>query len=738
MIGGEREWRRGAVSLALTAVVAGSALAEEADKPVAEEDAPAVVVTGTRVEQKSFDLPMAINAIGQQQIQGEGRPMVNISEQLNRVPGTLVQGRETFGQEQQITLRGFGARSQFGVRGIKLLADEIPASTPDGQGGSGLFDLSSAKRIEVLRGPFSALYGNHSGGVVQIFTEDGPQDPTITGSFGAGSWGTWRAGLKFGGTSGGLNYIANGYRFETDGYREHSSARRDLFNAKLSVGISDSTKVTMVFNYLDQPNDEDPLGLSRAQMARDRRSVDLSDTTVNALTYNTRRSLTNTQLGAVLESNLSSSDVIRFLAYVGQRSNEGYLAISGSTQDAIRSAGAVTVFDRDFGGVGARWTHQGQIAAMPTTLTVGADYDIAAEARKGFKSDFGVKGVLKRDEDNTVDSWGLYAQGEMQVTEPLSLSAGIRYTHVNFESEDHFVCTGATGLCAGATTTTFPDNPDDSGTLSFDAVTPVVGALYRVTPALNLYANVGRSFETPTLIELAYRPDGGAGLNFTLKPSKSMHYEVGAKTVLAADTRIDAALFRIDTSDEIVVLSNRGGRATYQNAGDTRRYGIELSVDSNLPADVNALISFTWLKAEYADSFRTCVATPCNPASGLGTSPVNSGNKIPGIPEMTVYGEVSWKYRPWGFGTGVEVRYVDKIYVNDTNSDTADSYFLMNLRAGFEQRLGTLVLREYARVDNLFDEEYVGGVYVNDANSRFFAPAAERSYFVGVSASYAF
>lgn len=730
---GRQLWRRGAIAAVLTWAAVSPAVAQDAD----EAEAPSVVVTGTRVEQKSFDLPMAINAIGQQQIQGEGKPMANISEQLNRVPGTVVQSREAFAQEQQITLRGFGARSQFGVRGIKLLADDIPASTPDGQGGTGLFDLASAKRIEVLRGPFSALYGNHSGGVVQIFTEDGPKDPTVTASLAGGSWGTWRTGLKFGGQTGGLNYVASASRFETDGYREHSSARKDQFNGKLRADLGEANALTFVLNYLDQPDNQDPLGLTAGTLAANRRAVDTT-AAANANTHNTRRSLSNLQVGSVFESRLSAADTIRVLGYIGQRSNEQYLALTAGAQSPIRSSGGVSAFDRDFGGVGVRWTHRGAVSDLPLTVTTGADYDIAIDDRKGYLNNFGVQGVLKRDEENTVDAWGVYSQAELQMNDALSLSGGVRYSRVNFESKDRFICSGATGLCAGASTTVFPDNPDDSGSISHDAITPVVGALYRMTAATNLYANIGRSFETPTLIEMGFRPDGNAGLNFSLNPSKSWHYEVGAKTILGDDTRIDFALFHIETSDEIVVLSNVGGRATFQNAGDTRRTGLELAVDSNLPGAVNAFFSATWLKAEFLDAFTTCVVTPCNPATSTGTARVSAGNSIPGVPELTLYGELGWKYAPWGFGTGLEARWVDKVFANDTNTSAADSYFVMNVRAGFEQRFGQLVLREFVRIDNLLDEEYVSGVFVNDANSRFFAPAAERTFFGGITASIAF
>ncbi|MBL8490267.1 MAG: TonB-dependent receptor plug domain-containing protein, partial [Rhodocyclaceae bacterium] len=229
-----------------------------------------VVVTATRTEAQSFDLPVAIDSVGAEQIRGN-RLQANISESLNRVPGLVVQNRETYSQEQQVTLRGFGSRSQFGIRGIRLVADGIPASTPDGQGGAGLFDLSTAERIEVLRGPFSALYGNHSGGVIQVFTEDGPAEPTLSGSLAGGSYGTRRVNLKFGGSSEAVNAIGSISRLETDGYRDWSSARKQQANAKLGISIGKDSTLTVVANYLAQPGNLDPLGLTAAQMGQDRR-----------------------------------------------------------------------------------------------------------------------------------------------------------------------------------------------------------------------------------------------------------------------------------------------------------------------------------------------------------------------------------------------------------------------------------------------------------------------------------
>jgi iron complex outermembrane receptor protein len=697
-----------------------------------------VVVTATRIEQLSFDLPVAIDSISTEQIQDTGKPGVNISEQLNRVPGTVVQNRESYAQEQQITIRGFGARSQFGTRGIKLLADGIPASTPDGQGSPGLFDLDSAKSIEVLRGPFSALYGNHSGGVVQIFTEDGPPVPTLSGGMSAGGWGSWKARLKFGGTTDSVNYIGSLSRFETEGYRDHSFAQKDQFNAKLGTTPTPGSSLTFVVNYLNQPGNLDPLGLTAAQVSRNPRQADPS-----ASAFDTRRNLDNLQAGFVYENRITDADTLRAMAYVGDRDNDAFLAIPLTTQNGIRQSGGDSVLKQDFWGVGARWTHKSTLANQPLTLTSGVDYDTATGNRKGYINNLGDQGALKRDEGDAVDSYGGYIQAEWEALSRLSLSGGVRYSLVRFDSTDHFICTTtlvtapgtAPGLCSGSTTpiSTTNFNPDDSGAQNYSAWTPVAGVLYKVTPQFNLYANAGRSFETPTFIELAYRADSGSGLNFGLKPSKSTHYEIGAKAFPTSRTRMDLAVFQINTHDEIVVFTNVGGRSTYQNAGDTRRQGVELSVDSELGAGFNAYLALTYLDARFTDPFRTCVGTCAAP-----NATVNPNNKIPGVPPYTAYGELTWRHAFIGFVTGLEARTQEKVYVNDINSESADAYTTVSWRAGFEQRRGSWRIAEFVRVDNIFDREYMGAVAVNDANGRYYFPAPTRSLLIGGSVGYQF
>jgi iron complex outermembrane receptor protein len=262
------------------------------------------VVTATRIETNSFDLPVSIAVTNKEDI-SEGQLKVNISESSVRVPGVVVNNRNNPAQDLAIQIRGFGARSAFGVRGVRLYADGIPMTMPDGQGQTGTFNLDTASRIEYLKGPFSAMYGNSSGGVVQIFTEDGPKDPTLTGSFSYGSYDSFRESATYGGTLGNVNYNFNASTYKTDGYRDHSDMRRDSLHGKIKIDINDSTKLTLVTTFLDQPDNKDPQGISLSDLQNNRRMANS-----NSLKFNTRVTKKQQQIGAILEHKINDNNLI--------------------------------------------------------------------------------------------------------------------------------------------------------------------------------------------------------------------------------------------------------------------------------------------------------------------------------------------------------------------------------------------------------------------------------------------
>jgi iron complex outermembrane receptor protein len=703
-------------SLAVGSSLAGPVGAAE---PSVSTTAP-VVVSATRNEQSSFDLPVSIDRVDAAQIQ-EQQLQVNLSESLARVPGIVAQNRQNYAQDLQISSRGFGARSTFGVRGIRIYADGIPGTMPDGQGQVSNFDLGSAGRIEVMRGPFSALYGNSSGGVISLFTEDGKPGATIEGDAAAGTFDTQRVGLKASGDAGRLNYVLSGSDFRSDGSREHSAVKRDIYNAKLRVNPDSASKLTFVVNSLDMPEAQDPLGLSRTQFDADPRQADPV-----ALQFNTRKRVSQTQGGLTYERTLTAADAIAATMYYGRRSTTQFQSISTGAQNALTSAGGVIDLARNYGGIDLRWTHRATVAAAPLRLTAGLAYENLDEHRRGFENFTGpsatptargVLGRLRRDEDNRVFTFDQYLQGEWQPGAQWLVLAGLRHSAVKVDSQDHYIATG---------------NGNDSGSTRYSATNPVAGLTYKATERLNLYASFGRGFETPTVNELSYRPSG-TGLNFDLKPARSDHFEIGVKAFLTPDTLLTAAVFHVKTKDEIAVLRNSNGRSVFQNVGGTKRDGVELTLDARLSAGLGAYAAYTYLKAQYSDNFLTCTASTCS----TPVVPVAAGNFIPGIPRSMIYGELTWKHAPSGFSSGLELRHVARVYVNDINSDAAPAYTVANLHLGFEQRFGGWKTKEFYRVDNLSDTKYAGSVIVNEGNSRFFEPAPGRSHLIGVSLAYA-
>jgi iron complex outermembrane receptor protein len=696
---------RPAGTKALLALLSAAAPGAWAQQPAAEPEVriPGVVVTATRVPQAAFDVPAAIDSVDAKVI-GEDRPQVNLSEALGRVPGIVVQNRQNYAQDLQVSSRGFGGRATFGVRGVRLIADGIPATMPDGQGQAASFDLATADRIEVLRGPFASLYGNSSGGVVQVFTADGPAAPTLDGAMYSGSDGMRKAGLQFGGQQGDLNYIAGASRFRTDGYRDHSAATRDQFNAKLSAPAGKGT-FTLVANGLDQPDTQDPLGLSRAQFESNPRQVDPS-----AILFDTRKSIRQGQLGAVHEAALSAQDRLQARIYGGTRSVVQFLAQTGDTP---LGSGGVVDLDRNYGGIGLRWTRTLGGGESPATISVGAERDRLDERRRGYVNDFGVQGALRRDEDDQVSNTDFYAQGEWRFAPQWSASAGVRHSRVAFESRDYYVV---------------GPNPDDSGSVTYSRTVPVAGLLFRASADWHLYANAGEGFETPTFAELAYRPGGATGLNFALQPAKSRHGEVGAKGRLGEGGRVAAAVFRIETRDEIVTDTSSGGRTTFKNASRTLRDGAEISADGRFGGGFEGAVAWTWLDARFTEGF----------LSGTPPVAVRPGSKLPGVPKSVLYAELAWRHAATGFHAAAELRASGKVFVNEANTDAAAGYAVASLRAGFEQRAGPWRLREFVRVDNVGDARYAGSVIVAEARGRYFEPAPGRTYLVGFTASYAF
>ena len=665
-----------------------------------------VVVTATRIAQSSLDLPVSVDSVGVARIR-DGQLQVNLSESLIAVPGLSVQSRQNYAQDLQVSIRGFGARSSFGVRGVRLYADGIPGTMPDGQGQFSQFDLGSAERIEVLRGPFSALYGNSSGGVIAIFTQDGAPGVEFDASAAAGSLSTRRYALKAAGDGRGVNFVVDAAHFETDGYRDHSAAERNNFNAKVRFDLAEGSDLTLVANAVQTPEVQDPLGLTRAQFA-----ADSTQAGANALLYNTRKSLNQEQGGAFYRRRLGADTELAASLYAGHRATTQYQAILSSAEARPTHPGGVIDLGRNFWGMDIHVQDQRELAGTPLLFTLGVNYDDLQEARRGYLNfegaDLGVKGDLRRDDANHVYDFDQYLQVQWDPSARWRLLAGVRNSVVDVTSRNHLaVLTDAkTGV-------------------RYSAVNPVAGITYRLAPTLNLYASYSRGFETPTLNDLAYRSTDGSvpGLNLALRPARSDNTEVGLKAG-TDHLRVNLAAFYVKTDNELAVLANSGGRSVFQNIGQTTRRGVELGADANLKGGFSARAAFTHIRAVTANSYATCVGLPCSPVT------VAAGSYLPAVPMNSLYTSVSWTYAPLGLSATLEAQSRSQIFVDDRNTDAASGYWVENFRIGIEQLTARWKFSEFIRVDNLADRSYVGSVIVNEGNSRFFEPAPGRTFYV--------
>jgi iron complex outermembrane receptor protein len=673
-----------------------------------------VVITATRVPAASADLPMSIDLIGRQQIR-EGQLLVNLSEPLIGVPGVNAQNRQNYAQDLQISVRGFGARSSFGVRGVRLYADGIPGTMPDGQGQFSNFDLGSADRVEILRGPFSALYGNSSGGVISIFTQDAPPGTRVDATAEYGSFDTQRYALEvMRGAPGALNLVVDAYHFATDGYRDHSAAERSVFNAKVDWRLDDSSSLTLIANAIDLPNAQDPLGLTSAQLASDREQAG-----ANAIAYNTRKSVQQEQLGAHYERTLSATDQLSAMLYGGGRDTTQYQAIPKATEGSPTNPGGVIALVHGYYGADVHLTDQRRVADTPLQITVGASYDDLTEGRRGYLNfignELGIEGALRKDETNTVYDLDEYLQLQWDPAQRWRLEAGVRNSVVEVASDDHLIEAGA---------------PSESG-VRYGSVNPVAGLTYRAAAHLDLYGSYGKGFETPTLDELAYRSTNGSlpGLNFALKTARSDNYELGLK---AGTTSMRATLagFYIHTEDELAVQSDAAGRSVYQNIPATQRRGVEAEFQSDWGHGFSSQLAYTYIQALTLQSYTTCIVVPCVPVE------VGAGHRIPAVPADTLYAGLTWRRAPHDFWVTLEGIGRAQLYANDLDSQAAAGYWLANLQAGIEQQRSLWDFTESLRLDNIGNRSYVGSVIVNETNMRYYEPEPGRTVYLMVTVSH--
>ena len=662
-----------------------------------------VTVQSGRLTQKQFDAPASLRVIEGGAIRDAGA-QINLSEVLAQAPGVVALNRNNYAQDVQISIRGFGARSAFGLRGIRLITDGIPATTPDGQGQASTVSLTSAERIEVLTGPLAQLYGNSAGGVIQTFTREAGAQPEAQVSSNMGNYGLRRNDLQLSGRSGNVGIVADYSTFDIEGYRKNSAAQRKQFNAVVTTQLQDATRLKLIANVFDMPFAQDPLGLTGAQL-----KPDPTQAGTGAITNRTRKSVKQNQLGAVLDHNFGNDVEMQWRTYTGTRDNAQYQA----------SASWVGL-SRDFNGLGGQIKGKVRDAANgPMDWVIGVDLDRSSERRQGGAALAGEKsGVLSSNQLNQASNNDAFGQLnwnwiDAQRQNPYTFTAGVRRSQVQLQNTD--------------------DLGTGSGKVNYAATSPVLGATWHALNTLNVYANWGQGFETPTLAEAAYTVQSNAIkslFNANLLASHSQHSEAGLKWTPTSATRVDAAFFHIATDNEIVTLLSSGGKTAYKNAAKTQRDGAELALKNDWTPQWRTQLSMAWLRAVYASDFTS------------GTNAITSGKRMPGIPDQQLFASVQWadqgfasKANPRTLGWSASADWIARsnLWANDLN--TADArvagFGQVNLRVRYRQMLGSLRAELWAGIDNVMDKQTVGSVIVNQAAVQYFEPGLPRNAILG-------
>jgi len=671
-----------------------------AEEPVTEVQRLApIVVEATRTDRAILETPASTYYLNQEQ---QNSLNVNLSETLKGVPGLQLNNRENYAQDLQISMRGFGARSTFGVRGVRLYVDGIPATMPDGQGQTSNIDLNSLDHIEVLSGPFSSLYGNSSGGTILTQSREGQGPDSVTLGYSGGSQNKGQTNLVLQGGSENASepsYIISSSYFDTDGFRDHSGAHKVLNNAKLTWDLDDGSKINWVNNYVKIAAD-DPGGLEKKDWKANPKQIDS-----RIQGFNTRKEIEQFQTGLTWSKPVNDQHELYGMAYWGQREVVQYQSISKFFQSLEKHPGGVIDFDRQFYGADLRWT--GTDILQNTKLIAGVAVDGMTEDRKGYQNfvgnTLGVKGELRRNEDNTLWNADPYIQASYNFAPDWTLDAGLRYSNVHFKSEDRYLSNG-----------------DNSGKTTYEKLLPSVALSWKIFPDLMTYASYAQGFETPTFTEMAYPADGSNDV-LSLKAAESETYELGLKSANRFGDMTLAA-FQTQTKNDIVSAGSDGGRSTFRNADKTLRKGLELSWNKDLWRDLTAQASYSYIDATFDADI---------PAIGT-VAAVSSGNYIPGIAKNQAFVSLGWKPEN-GFNAGLDVRYSDRIFVNDINSEVAPSYTVAGANVGYNWNVKDLSIKTFARVDNLFDKDYSGSVIVNESNGRFYEPAEGRNWSAGLS-----
>ncbi len=639
-----------------------------------------VTINASRLAEPQLILPLASTKLSFIETQNI-RQQLSLQDYLQEVPGLFSLNANNFSQDLRVSIRGFGSRSAFGIRGIKILVDGIPETTPDGQGQIDNLNLEIIKDIEVIRGPSSTLYGNASGGVISIQTLDFVKEDFIKGAMTIGSYNFQKFQILSGFQKKNSTYIFQGSQTKTDGYRDQSGFKNNSFNGKLKYRLSEKSKLNFNINYTDSPKAEDAGGLTLDELNSNRRQARRRN-----IDFKTEEFVSQFKVGGNFAYELNEKMTFVTYGFFSYRDFYGRLPFE---------FGGIVDLNRNYFGNGSSMNFN----SAKNKLKIGYDWAIQNDHRSRFRNLEGDQGDKTLGQLEKFSTIGVYALNHYSLDKFL-IRTGIRYDSNNLKAEDDFL-----------------DNGDDSGRIILNSFNPSLGVSYKLSSKRTLFTGFSTSFETPALSELSANPSDTGGFNEALKPQKAQNYEIGYRSVNAKQ-RFEAVLFYIHTKDDLVPyeLEEFPDRTFFRNAGSTNRKGVELSYQRNLTNQFKLSTVYTYSDFKY-DNYT-------NPSGDY------KGNALPAIPKHK--GLMSLLFQGKKLIAKVEANYIGSLYTNDANSVEVDGYSLVNINIGYKAKLGTFELSPFLGINNLFNTIYNDNIRINAFGGRYYEAAPGFNVFGGL------
>ena len=646
-----------------------------------------IQVTASRLPAAELLTPYALSVIDKFYLQ-TGQRQLSINEALQNIPGLLALNPENFAQDLRVSIRGFGARSAFGIRGIKVLVDGLPESTPDGQAQVDNLDLAAFQRMEVIRGSSAGLYGNAAGGVLSFVSESVSPQPFAELRYTAGAFGLQRYQFKGGLQKGKIKGFAQLSHTQSDGYRSQSRLETTQLYSYITADFTPKTQLKLIYNYVFSPIADDPGALSRADA-----TLQPIEARVHNVTFNGGEAVEQGKIGLILKHQLAPQHRLVFKSFFINRSFDNRLPFQ---------RGGIVALNRNFYGIGANYQYEGALLGLPYQLKLGVDIERQQDNRQRFDNLNGVRGSQTLDQQERFTNAAVYLLQGIQLSPKLKLNASLRYDAIQLEAQDQFLSNG-----------------DDSGNRSYQVLNPSVGLLYSFARPVNVYLNVSTSFETPTLSELSANPYVTGGFNPNLAPQTALSYELGVKGLIIHRLRYSASFFYIDLQNELLPfeLPAFPQRTFFNNVGNSTRQGIELSLDYRVLKGLHLLGSYTFSRFVF-DNFPD------------GNEDF-SGKMLPGVPTHMGYAELRYRNRSGWYGS-FNVRFNGSMFANNANDVEDPGYQLANIRVGWQKNFTNFTFTPFFGINNLFDMKYTANLRINAFGARYYEPGLPIHFYAGI------